>query len=59
MVLFLKLASYLFLEGSTLYSLCEGLHKIELKSLSLKSSQHLCKGTNPVMERALSYEQPG
>ena len=57
--LLLKLTSHLFLEGSKLYSLCEGLHKVELKSLSLKSSWRLCKGTNPVMERASSYEQPG
>ena len=36
--LFLKLTSLLFLERNKLYSLCEGLHIIELKSLSLKST---------------------
>ena len=31
------------------YSFCEGLHRMELKSLSLKNSQRSCKGTSPVM----------
>ena len=38
----LKLTSPSFLEGSKLYSLYEGLHKMEFKSLSLKSSRRSC-----------------
>ena len=30
-------------------SFCEGLHRMELKSLSLKNSRRPCKGTSPVM----------
>lgn len=55
--LLLKLTSHLFLEESNLYSSCEGLHMIELKSLSPKASRRSCKGTSPVMESTQSYEQ--
>ena len=35
------------------YSFSEGLHRMGLKSLSLKNSRRPCKGTSPVM----SYEK--
>ena len=35
------------------------LHKMELKSLSRKSSRHSCNETNPVMDSTSSYEQSG
>ena len=50
--LLLKLTSQLFLEGHKMYCLCEGLHRTKLKSLSLKTSWRLCKGTSPVAKDA-------
>ena len=35
------------------------LRKMELKSLSRKSSRHSCNDTNPVVDSASSYEQSG
>ena len=53
------LTSHSFLGGSKLYSLCEGLDRMELKSLSHKNSRRLCKGTRPVKRSASLYEQSG
>ena len=49
----------LFLEGSNLYSLCEGFHRMELKSFLLKTSGRSCKGFSPVMESTSLYGGPG
>ena len=51
----LKLTSPSFLEGSKLYSLYEGLHKMEFKSLTLKSSRRSCNWKGLTQSWKVSY----
>ena len=49
---FLKLTPRSFLGGSKLYSLCEGLDRMELRAYHIRTLWRSCKETRPVELKA-------